>query len=721
MTREYRVAMKSRENITSLVFSVALVLCVISSSFAQTVRLVGGKTPDEGRVEVFYQNQWGTVCDDLWNDLVASVVCKQLNKGLGKVLPQGTYPPGTGKIWMDDVLCVGIESTLFECLSQPYGQNDCQHKEDVSIQCLSSPQTTTSPAPPSTCQVNPNEIRLKGKVKGVGIVEINNQGTWGTICDDFWDLNDAKVVCRQLCYNDTYALPGANRQYIENNVVPVLVNRVDCAGSEVNIKQCAKYSWASGTCKLIEAATVTCIYQNNAAKAAPSAKLDCSDTHMSAFFSRMEDPNLDTTNLKVSLNQTGPCNPVVDQNSTFVSITVPVSDCGMTVQLNASHIIYTLLLWYLPTKVGKNIVRHNTYLHTLSCNFPRRGKSGQGAWVAKTVAVTQSSVGTFDFGMEFYRQSTFTDRITKFPLEISLGAWLNVAIFLKTNHDLLKLIVPSCWITASADRMGNPKYGLLLNKCPLDPTLSLLPLNQTAVGFRFETFTFSQTRDPLYVHCDTFVCRQEEKTEQCDQSCGFKNNLRRRRDAESVAGTTIYHVTSGPFLVGDLSRITTIETGSTRMARASTAKQQQEMVYTTSVPKMRRISKNVPTTASNRKSNLSDQIEMPVLADGDTSTSVDRMHQKVRRFHGSTVDAERRRGIHATTSNLITTQVNASTSTIKETTQSNGRKPKRELRKPEFAKLSGDKDEIYSKASGLKCFHCFQGFSLVLAFLWIST
>ena len=42
------------------------------------VRLVGGRSPLEGRVEICYYNQWGTVCDDSWSPYDARVVCGQL-------------------------------------------------------------------------------------------------------------------------------------------------------------------------------------------------------------------------------------------------------------------------------------------------------------------------------------------------------------------------------------------------------------------------------------------------------------------------------------------------------------------------------------------------------------------------------------------------------------------------------------------------------------------
>ena len=100
------------------------------------VRLVGGATNNEGRVEVYHNGQWGTVCDDLWDIDDAMVVCRQLNFDFA-VSAHGTstFGAGTGPIHYDNVNCNGTEERLADCPHNGIGIHNCVHFEDAGVVC----------------------------------------------------------------------------------------------------------------------------------------------------------------------------------------------------------------------------------------------------------------------------------------------------------------------------------------------------------------------------------------------------------------------------------------------------------------------------------------------------------------------------------------------------------------------------------------------------------
>jgi hypothetical protein len=85
------------------------------------------------RVEVVYGNQWGTVCDDDWQQLDTQVVCRQMGCGGGSYVYE--FGGGSGPIWMDNVNCDGSEAFLASCGFDGWGNNNCGHNEDVGVCC----------------------------------------------------------------------------------------------------------------------------------------------------------------------------------------------------------------------------------------------------------------------------------------------------------------------------------------------------------------------------------------------------------------------------------------------------------------------------------------------------------------------------------------------------------------------------------------------------------
>lgn len=96
----------------------------------------GGAT--YGRVEVYYNNEWGTVCDHMWDDNEAAVVCKNLGFYGGIARGGGTYGEGTGQVWLTGLGCGQYDADLLYCIHNSIykdGQMPCTHDRDAGVEC----------------------------------------------------------------------------------------------------------------------------------------------------------------------------------------------------------------------------------------------------------------------------------------------------------------------------------------------------------------------------------------------------------------------------------------------------------------------------------------------------------------------------------------------------------------------------------------------------------
>ena len=118
---------------------VCLTLCkIIIFTSVVAVRLVINDYNSlyEGIVEVYYNDTWGTICGDGWDLNDAEVVCRELRFGQAiAVRKEEFYGQSIGPIWLDDLNCVGTESSIINCSHSGWGTNDCNYSSIAGVRC----------------------------------------------------------------------------------------------------------------------------------------------------------------------------------------------------------------------------------------------------------------------------------------------------------------------------------------------------------------------------------------------------------------------------------------------------------------------------------------------------------------------------------------------------------------------------------------------------------
>ncbi|XP_022096110.1 deleted in malignant brain tumors 1 protein-like [Acanthaster planci] len=166
------------------------------------LRLVGGSSYREGRLEIFFQGEWGTVCSVL-NMPEASVVCRQL--GFPYASGVQSFGHGEGTLVIDDLNCNGDEASILECYHNVLGLTNCNHVRDVGVICsdVLSTEIPTTYSPEIEAILKNGVFRLvDGPDPYQGRVEVfvSNALAWMPICSTGWDFTRASFVCKKLGY-----------------------------------------------------------------------------------------------------------------------------------------------------------------------------------------------------------------------------------------------------------------------------------------------------------------------------------------------------------------------------------------------------------------------------------------------------------------------------------------------------------------------------------------
>jgi len=210
------------------------------------VRLNGGRDPGEGRLEVFYNGSWGTVCTGEFNDAAAKVVCNMLGFGyVGRPSKKAEEWHGYshGPIWLNSFRCTGTEGNIADCQQNGWGVSSCPRSEEQAVSCLDDDAVALFGGG------SPREGRLE-------VYQYYN-GLWGSVCDERFTVAEARVVCHSLGFGYIGRVTNIFPYSIGTGIISF--TDVHCNGNESHISECSNSRWGSRNCEQYEYVAVSCV------------------------------------------------------------------------------------------------------------------------------------------------------------------------------------------------------------------------------------------------------------------------------------------------------------------------------------------------------------------------------------------------------------------------------------------------------------------------------
>jgi len=235
------------------------------------------------------------------------------------------------------------------------------------------------------------------------------------------------------------------------------------------------------------------------------------------------------------------CKVSYKESNQMYQTTTPYTACGTTVSEDSHYIIYKnyAKVFFKQADTGDSLITRADFINIgLECRILKtttktiKGKREDSGLVIGTQSVQiddrAKGVGSFRIDFQVYKTMRYQDSYgtEEFPINVALDNRIFFELALSEKN--LKLLPHNCYATKDKSFQSQPRYYIIQDRCPKDDTYRNHRRSDNIFQFSIQAFNFKDGTDSIFIHCETYVCK-DDSDERCQFGCN-KESSRKRRD-----------------------------------------------------------------------------------------------------------------------------------------------------------------------------------------------